>query len=103
MQSVCPSSSSPSPLLQHPTEPLPRRYSYIQVPLSLLISQLAFDTDQEALEFLEAYKAAIFKTPSTRPDPTKGLTEQLLDCKKAGVALGQALTDLQKADLKGQI
>ncbi|GAA5825030.1 hypothetical protein JCM11251_006068 [Rhodosporidiobolus azoricus] len=77
--------------------------AYMQIPLSLITSQLAFESDQEALEFLTINKAAIFKTANGAQQPGVALGDQQLDCKKAVISLGEILGTMQKADLKGQI
>ncbi|GAA5867889.1 hypothetical protein JCM8547_003406 [Rhodosporidiobolus lusitaniae] len=77
--------------------------AYMQIPLKLVTTQLAFDNEQAAHDFLAADNAAIYKTPTTALDPKIPLAEQQLDCKKALVPLSGSLATQQKADLKGQI
>ncbi|GAA6028619.1 hypothetical protein JCM8097_007314 [Rhodosporidiobolus ruineniae] len=78
--------------------------AYLQIPLSLIHSQLFSDvTVQDAHDFLTENKAAFYKTPTGAPAPGQPLADQLLDCKKAIGPLGEVLGTMQKADLKGQI
>ncbi|GAA5862281.1 hypothetical protein JCM1840_001707 [Sporobolomyces johnsonii] len=80
--------------------------AYMQIPLKLVTSQLSFDADQEAHDFLAAHNAAVYKPP---PKDERGrdlepqLGDQQLDCKKALPTLSEVLGKMQKADLKGQI
>ncbi|CEQ41195.1 SPOSA6832_02902 [Sporobolomyces salmonicolor] len=80
--------------------------AYLQIPLTLVTSQLSFDSDQEAHDFLAAHNAAVYKPP---PKDEGGrelqpqLGDQQLDCKKALPTLSEVLGKMQKADLKGQI
>ncbi|GAA5972152.1 hypothetical protein JCM11641_002518 [Rhodosporidiobolus odoratus] len=71
--------------------------AYMQLPISLITSQLAFDSHDEAHEFLQSQQAAIYKDPKAAP---AGL---ILECKKALLPLTEVLSKAQKADLKGQI
>ncbi|GAA5930200.1 Thp3p [Sporobolomyces koalae] len=70
------------------------------LPLSLITSQLSFDSDQATLEFLTTHHAAHFKP---LPNPSNVLGDRRLDSKKALGPLAEDLGNLQKADLKGQI
>ncbi|TNY19362.1 SAC3/GANP/Nin1/mts3/eIF-3 p25 family-domain-containing protein [Rhodotorula diobovata] len=69
------------------------------LPLRLVTSQLAFDTDQEAHEFLESHHAALYK-PSP---PDTQLGDRQLDAKRASGPLAEVLGKFQVSDLKGQI
>ncbi|GAA5854626.1 hypothetical protein JCM3766R1_003126 [Sporobolomyces carnicolor] len=69
------------------------------VPISLITSQLSFDSDEDTLEFLTAHRAAHLKPA---PDGT-ALASRLVETKKAAGPLGEDLGNLQKSDLKGQI
>ncbi|GAA5981346.1 hypothetical protein JCM5350_004372 [Sporobolomyces pararoseus] len=69
------------------------------VPISLITSQLSFDSDEETLEFLTSHRAAHLKPAA----PGTPLGNQQLDSKKAAGPLGEDLGNLQKTDLKGQI
>ncbi|GAA6013727.1 hypothetical protein JCM11491_005075 [Sporobolomyces phaffii] len=69
------------------------------VPISLVTSQLSFDSDEETLEFLTAHRAAHLKPCP----PATPLGHQHLDCKKAAGPLTEDLGNMAKADLKGQI
>lgn len=71
--------------------------SYMQIPLSLVTSQLAFDSDQDAHDFLASHNAALYKTPNAP------LAERHLDCKAAFAPLNEVMSKMSKADLKGQI
>ncbi|POY72168.1 hypothetical protein BMF94_4805 [Rhodotorula taiwanensis] len=71
--------------------------AYMQIPLSLVTSQLAFDSDQDAHDFLASHNAALYKTPNAP------LAERHLDCKAAFAPLNEVMSKMSKADLKGQI
>ncbi|BGP17664.1 hypothetical protein JCM10213_004648 [Rhodosporidiobolus nylandii] len=71
--------------------------AYMQIPLQLVASQLAFDSDQEAHDFLESQQAAIYK------DSNAAVADRVVDCKVALKPLLEVLAQAQKADLKGQI
>ncbi|GAA5952085.1 hypothetical protein JCM21900_006246 [Sporobolomyces salmonicolor] len=80
--------------------------AYLQIPLTLVTSQLSFDSDQEAHDFLAAHNAAVYKPPPKDEggrDLQPPLGDQQLDCKKALPTLSEVLGKMQKADLKGQI
>lgn len=74
----------------------------MQIPLSLIQTQLAFDSAQEVHDFLAANHAALYK-PTAAGAAAPPLEEQQLDCKKALGPLSEVLESAQKADLKGQI
>ncbi|GJN90250.1 hypothetical protein Rhopal_003249-T1 [Rhodotorula paludigena] len=76
--------------------------AYLQIPLSLIQTQLAFDSAQEVHDFLAANHAALYK-PTPAGAAAVPLEEQQLDCKKALAPLSEVLESAQKADLKGQI
>lgn len=76
--------------------------AYQQLPMSLIISQLAFESASEAISFLEQFNAAIFK-PATTPGVQIKDEDKVLDCKPAHSHFAEALTKMTKVDLKGQI
>ncbi|KAK4047421.1 hypothetical protein OIV83_005468 [Microbotryomycetes sp. JL201] len=72
--------------------------AYQQVPMSLLVSQLAFDSASDAVAFLAQFNASAFKSgPSVKDE------DKVLDCKAAHPTLSAALSTMAKVDLKGQI
>ncbi|GAA5872420.1 hypothetical protein JCM3774_004516 [Rhodotorula dairenensis] len=78
--------------------------AYLQIPVSLITSQLAFDSDEQAHEFLAANDAALYKpAPSGPKAPAPPLGERQLDCKAAFPPLNEVMGKMSKADLKGQI
>ncbi|GAA93541.1 uncharacterized protein L969DRAFT_95810 [Mixia osmundae IAM 14324] len=80
--------------------------AYKSVPLTFLVSQLAFDTESETVQFLNSHQAAHFS-----PAPTAASTngnghqkiERALVCKDAYPALLTAMSKFTKVDIKGQI
>ncbi|GAA6003745.1 hypothetical protein JCM10207_003578 [Rhodosporidiobolus poonsookiae] len=70
---------------------------YMQIPLAHIRTQLAFDSMQEAHDFLAERNAAMYK------DPSAPLDDRQVDAKLAGPPLSDVLGGMQKADLKGQI
>lgn len=76
-----------------------RHRSYLQIPLRLITTQLAFDSEQEAFDFLSANNAAFLKDA---PAGT-ALQDRQVDSKAALVPLNEVLVKAAKADLKGQI
>ncbi|KAM0786409.1 hypothetical protein ACM66B_001875 [Microbotryomycetes sp. NB124-2] len=75
--------------------------AYQQLPMSLVVSQLAFDSASDAISFLSSHNAANFR-PETTPSTVKD-QDKVLDCKAAHPALSAALSTMAKVDLKGQI
>jgi len=78
--------------------PLPYRYAQ-GLPLSLVTSQLSFDSPQEAHDFLSGHNAALYKDAP----PATQLTDRVLDAKRASAPLADVLGKFQVSDLKGQI
>ncbi|KWU43696.1 hypothetical protein RHOSPDRAFT_19172 [Rhodotorula sp. JG-1b] len=79
--------------------------AYLQIPVSLITSQLAFESDEQTHEFLVANDAALYKAPSSDPKgaPALPLGPRQLDCKAAFTPLNEVMGKMSKADLKGQI
>ncbi|BGP09390.1 hypothetical protein JCM10049v2_005258 [Rhodotorula toruloides] len=73
--------------------------AYLQIPLRLITTQLSFDSEQEAFDFLSANNAAFLKAA---PAGT-ALSDRQVDSKAALVPLNEVLVKAAKADLKGQI
>ncbi|BGP41405.1 hypothetical protein JCM10449v2_005385 [Rhodotorula kratochvilovae] len=72
------------------------------LPLSLVTSQLGFESDQEAHDFLASHAAALYK-PSATPEADTQLGDRQLDAKRASTPLAEVLGKFQVSDLKGQI
>ncbi|KAK4046619.1 hypothetical protein OIO90_006489 [Microbotryomycetes sp. JL221] len=77
--------------------------AYQQLPITLIISLLAFDSAAEAIAFLSQFNAAAFKTSATLAAASARDEDKVVDCKVAHVHLAAALTKMAKVDLKGQI
>lgn len=91
--------------------------SYQVLPLSLLVSQLAFDNSAEADKFLQQFGANIYRpsaasstagsSAATPLGGTPGLGDEedkrQVDCKAAHPRFVEALAKFNKVDLKGQI
>lgn len=83
--------------------------SYFTLPLSYLTHTLAFETDEDADEFLTGHKAAIYVTPARDPaNPWKPiapipLSERVWDARKAHPACAQGVEKYRVVDLKGQV
>ncbi|GAA5939711.1 hypothetical protein JCM3775_001606 [Rhodotorula graminis] len=69
------------------------------LPLSLVRSQLGFDTPEEAHDFLSGHNAALYKDA---PLGTQ-VGDRQLDAKRASGPLADVLQKFQVSDLKGQI
>jgi hypothetical protein len=100
-----------------PYRPLIDLCSYLTLPLPYLTTALAFESDQEADQFLSDHKAAIYTNANLpaskpvvnnawrtihRPTPTP-LHERIWDCKKAHAACAAAMQKYRVVDLKGQV
>lgn len=71
---------------------------YISVPLVFIVSELAFENAQEALEFLSSHGCAIFTDPN-HPD-----AEKIFDCKSASAPLAKLMEEkFRKIQIKGAI
>ncbi|GAA6019456.1 hypothetical protein JCM8202_001816 [Rhodotorula sphaerocarpa] len=80
--------------------------AYLQIPLRLIAAQLAFDSPEQAHEFLASHQAALYKpsvaaNPKAAPPPP--LEDRQLDCKAAFGPLHEVMSKMSMADLKGQI
>ncbi|GAA6063359.1 hypothetical protein JCM10212_004405 [Sporobolomyces blumeae] len=73
--------------------------AYPKIPISLITSQLSFDSDEQTVEFLKTNHAAVLMPAP----PGIPIGERMVDGKKAQAPLSEKLGNLQKADLKGQI
>lgn len=82
---------------------------YFSLRLSYVTHTLAFESDEEADEFLTGHKAAIYVTPARDPaDPWKPiapvpLSERVWDAKKAQAACARGVEKYRVVDLKGQV
>lgn len=97
--------------------PLSHVHRYQVLPLSLLVSQLAFDAPADADKFLQQFGANLYKpsAPSSTtgssaatplggtPDVGEEEDKRQVDCKLAHPRFVEALAKFNKVDLKGQI
>jgi hypothetical protein len=85
------------------------------LPLSFLVSTLAFGSLEHADEFLSDHNAASYVVPTPTPAPSVGpwkslvkppvvpLEKRVWDCRKAHQACAEGLARYRKVDIKGQV
>lgn len=69
-------------------------YSYVQLPLSFVTSELAFDSPSEAHEFLQAHQVALYQNENAN------LKDRHWDCKNVRDTMALALSAYTKVDIK---
>ena len=84
-------------LLIHEVLITPIPYSYMNIPLSFVASQLAFETQAEAHDFLARHAAAIY-TPASGTGSTQ--QDRQIDCRAIRQILTDALANYTKVDIK---
>jgi len=85
------------------TRPFVCSLSYPTLPISFVVSELAFEDAQEAAAFLAANNADRWVAPPAGGPRFPPVAERVWDCKASAAALVEAAQRNVKVDIKGQL
>lgn len=77
--------------------------SYPTLPVSFLVTELAFEHASEAVSFLTAHNADRFVAPAAGAPRFPSYADKIWDCKASAPALVEAVSRNVKVDIKGQL
>lgn len=77
--------------------------SYMTLPLDYIFHTLAFDSEDEAHQFLTEHSAAVYTNLHTSKGFRMTLQDLIWDCRKAHAACQKGMEKYRVVDLKGQV